>query len=93
MSYLHTQLTPEDASGSGAVLGALEVLEKAIAEMTADVQLHKQVAGRLEVLKAKWEAARDAGRGEAASEENEFDIESASDDEVFALLDDELGLS
>ncbi|MEU2511939.1 SDR family NAD(P)-dependent oxidoreductase [Streptomyces syringium] len=89
VGYLHTRLAAEGDAGPGSILGALDTLEKAIAELDVDAQVHQQVSGRLEVLRAKW----DALRGEARAEEEEFDIDSASDDEVFALLDDELGLS
>ncbi|SPE61771.1 Beta-ketoacyl-acyl-carrier-protein synthase I [Streptomyces netropsis] len=89
VGHLHTRLAAEGDAGPGTVLGALDTLEKAIAELDVDAQVHQQVSGRLEVLRAKWEALR----GEARAEEEEFDIDSASDDEVFALLDDELGLS
>ncbi|MFV8131572.1 phosphopantetheine-binding protein [Streptomyces syringium] len=89
VGHLHTRLVAEGDAGPGSILGALDTLEKAIAELDVDAQVHQQVSGRLEVLRAKWEALR----GEARAEEEEFDIDSASDDEVFALLDDELGLS
>ncbi|MEV5139716.1 type I polyketide synthase, partial [Streptomyces syringium] len=88
VGYLHTRLAAEGDAGP-SILGALDTLEKAIAELDVDAQVHQQVSGRLEVLRAKW----DALRGEARAEEEEFDIDSATDDEVFALLDDELGLS
>ncbi|MEV8392651.1 SDR family NAD(P)-dependent oxidoreductase [Streptomyces sp. NPDC056650] len=89
VDQLHSQLVTEEVSGAGSVLAVLDQLEKAITEMTVDAQEFKHVAGRIEVLRTKWAALRQ----ESANGSGEFDLESASDDDVFALLDDELGLS
>ncbi|MER8069432.1 type I polyketide synthase [Streptomyces sp. NPDC094034] len=89
VDQLHSQLVTEEVGGAGSVLAVLDQLEKAITEMTVDAQEFKHVAGRIEVLRAKWAALRQ----ESANGSGEFDLESASDDDVFALLDDELGLS
>ncbi|MGW6802523.1 SDR family NAD(P)-dependent oxidoreductase, partial [Streptomyces sp. NPDC055039] len=89
VDQLHSQLVTEEAGGAGSVLAVLDQLEKAITEMTVDAQEFKHVAGRIEVLRTKWAALRQ----ESANGSGEFDLESASDDDVFALLDDELGLS
>jgi len=51
--------------------------------------LHEKVAGRLEVLRARWNARRVGQDGP----QPEVDLDSASDDEVFDLLDNQLGLS
>lgn len=79
----------EEATGIGSVLAVLDHLQKAMTEMTVDAQEYKHVAGRIEVLRTKWAAQ---GK-ESANGNGEFDLEGASDDDVFALLDDELGLS
>ncbi|MFJ4923936.1 SDR family NAD(P)-dependent oxidoreductase [Streptomyces sp. NPDC088725] len=89
VGHLRTQLVPEEATGAGSVLAVLEGLEKAISDMTVDAQEFKHVAGRIEVLRTKWAALR----GDAEKEDSEFDFEGASDDDVFKMLDDELGLS
>jgi polyene macrolide polyketide synthase len=87
VEHLHAQLSPEDTTGSASILDTLDRLEKALAEATVDAQAHKQVAGRLDVLRTKW-ASRN---GDSTAGDQGFDFESASDEEVFALLDDELG--
>ncbi|MYZ36282.1 MULTISPECIES: type I polyketide synthase, partial [unclassified Streptomyces] len=89
VEHLHSQLVTEEVTGAGSVLAVLDQLEKKIAELTVDAQEFKQVAGRIEVLRTKWAALR----RESAGGTGEFDLDTASDDDVFALLDDELGLS
>ncbi|MFE4368286.1 SDR family NAD(P)-dependent oxidoreductase, partial [Streptomyces sp. NPDC056835] len=89
VDHLHSQLVTEEVTGAGSVLAVLDQLEKAITEMTVDAQEFKHVAGRIEVLRSKWAALRQ----ESANGSGEFNLEAASDDDVFALLDDELGLS
>ncbi|MFD2474730.1 SDR family NAD(P)-dependent oxidoreductase [Amycolatopsis silviterrae] len=78
------------APGPASLLGELAKLETAFASATVDEQLFKQIEGRLEVLRAKWSARRTS---KPAADDAAFDFESASDDDVFRLLDDELGLS
>ena len=66
------------------MLADLDAFEKALAEASVDDALHRQIAGRLEVLRTRWASTK--------STKEETDFESASDDEMFALLDEELGL-
>jgi polyene macrolide polyketide synthase len=68
--------------GLPSVLADLDAFEKALAAAEVDEALHQQIAGRLDVLRAKW----------ARNTSAEKDFESASDDEMFAMLDEELGL-
>jgi polyene macrolide polyketide synthase len=75
--------------GPASILEELDKLESTFAAADVDEQLFKQIEGRLEVLRTKW-AAR---RADAPSPDAEFDFDSASDDDVFRLLDDQLGLS
>ncbi|MEU8383175.1 SDR family NAD(P)-dependent oxidoreductase [Streptosporangium sp. NPDC048865] len=74
-------------TGSATLLTELAKLEKAFTEMTVDPDEHRQVAARLDTLRAKWaELLDDPG-------DTDFDIASATDSEMFELLDNELGLS
>ncbi|MEV8475856.1 KR domain-containing protein, partial [Streptomyces sp. NPDC051173] len=97
VDHLLTRVAPEPESGPEAILSELDKLERAFGGLDVTDEAHGQIAGRLEVLMAKWGALREAagtGAGrEGASDEEEFDFDSASDDEVFDLLDNELGLS
>ncbi|WP_020659292.1 type I polyketide synthase [Amycolatopsis benzoatilytica] len=78
------------SDGPASLLAELDKLETSFAHATVDEQLAKQIEGRLEILRAKWSARRSAAPDE---ETPEFDFDTATDDDVFRLLDDELGLS
>ncbi len=96
VDHLQARIAPEPSFGPEALLGELERLEKGFGELVITEEVHEQIAGRLEVLRAKWQALRDtapaAGRDGSPADED-FDFESASDEEVFDLLDNELGLN
>ncbi|MGW2635075.1 KR domain-containing protein, partial [Streptomyces chattanoogensis] len=96
VDHLHARIAPEPAFGPEALLGELDKMEKAFGGLDITEEIHEQIAGRLEVLRVKWNALRDtaaaAGHDGSPSDED-FDFESASDEEVFDLLDNELGLS
>ena len=88
VGHLLDQVAPPAVSGGEVLLAELAKLERSIGELEVGEDLYEQIAGRLEVLRTKWGALR-AGTESGA----EFDFESASDEEVFDLLDNELGLS
>ncbi|QRX89543.1 type I polyketide synthase [Streptomyces noursei] len=96
VDHLHARIAPEPASGPEELLGELERLEKTFGGLDVTEEVHEQIAGRLEVLRAKWDALREtpaaAGQDDSRSDQD-FDFESASDEEVFDLLDNEIGLS
>ncbi|MFF1902933.1 SDR family NAD(P)-dependent oxidoreductase, partial [Kitasatospora sp. NPDC058218] len=82
------ELAPDAEAGPGALLADLEKLERAFAGLEVGEEFHEQVAGRLEVIRARWAALRGDGAPGTA-----FDFDTASDEDVFDLLDKELGLS
>ncbi|MFF5173647.1 SDR family NAD(P)-dependent oxidoreductase [Micromonospora sp. NPDC000089] len=86
-AYLRSRLAPDGAQAAPAVLTELERLERALAETTVEAELHTQVAARLEVLVAKWRTMRGA-----SASDDDLDLDRASDDEIFSLIDTELGL-
>ncbi|MGA5822918.1 SDR family NAD(P)-dependent oxidoreductase, partial [Kitasatospora sp. NPDC094028] len=89
-------LQPEPTEGPAALLAELDRLEQTFGTTEvdgSDEALFDQVAARLEVLRSKWLAARSAAAADGASGSGAFDFESASDDEMFDLLDNELGLA
>ncbi|SED61580.1 type I polyketide synthase [Streptomyces sp. PAN_FS17] len=96
--HLYTLLAPQsERTGADGLLAALERVEQMIAalpEQTADGAAHRQIAGRLDVLRTRWSALA-APHAEADVNEQEkaaeFDMDKLSDDEMFAFLDDELG--
>ena len=87
VAHLHGLLAPAPVSGGDAILAELERIERAFAELTVDEDQFEQIAGRLEVLRTRW-----GGRRGATARE-ELDLDSASDEDVFDLLDNELGLA
>jgi polyene macrolide polyketide synthase len=90
--HLRGRLVTEEATGAGSVLAVLDNLEAILAGLSLDDEgEHQLVAGRLEVLKAKWAELRHTGASAGGGED--LDIEGATDDDMFALLDDELGLN
>ncbi|MPY63720.1 SDR family NAD(P)-dependent oxidoreductase, partial [Streptomyces spongiae] len=99
--HLYTLLAPEgERTGADGLLAALERVERLIAALpqtAADGAGHRQIAGRLDVLRSRWSAlATSAGTApeQAANdpeEAEELDVDNLSDDEMFAFLDDELG--
>jgi acyl transferase domain-containing protein/acyl carrier protein len=80
-------LGPGEADGAAAVLNELDRLQTALADLPVDDKLHRQVAGRLDVLKSRW-----SGRlsGETGEESEEFNYDTASDDDMFTVLDQQL---
>ncbi|WP_406692005.1 SDR family NAD(P)-dependent oxidoreductase [Saccharopolyspora sp. ID03-671] len=82
--HLLAELAPDEGT---SLLAELERLESALGNADIDDELHKQVAGRLDVLKSRW----DSRRADAQEESADIDLDNASDDEMFALLDNELG--
>ncbi|MEU1260174.1 type I polyketide synthase, partial [Streptomyces chartreusis] len=95
---LYTLLAPQaERTGADGLLAVLERVEQMIAALpgpTADGAAHRQIAGRLDVLRTRWSALA-APHAEADVNEQEkaaeFDMDRLSDDEMFAFLDDELG--
>nr|ADX66472.1 ScnS1 [Streptomyces chattanoogensis] len=96
VDHLHARIAPEPTFGPEALLGELEKMEKVFGGFDITEEIHEQIAGRLEVLRAKWNALRDtaaAAGHDGSPSDGDFDFESASDEDVFDLLDNELGLS
>ncbi|MEU6075152.1 phosphopantetheine-binding protein, partial [Micromonospora sp. NPDC047074] len=86
---LREQLLPDVGPAVPVVLTELENLERSLGEAVIDPELHTQIAARLEVLVAKWRTMPGAS---AADPDLDLDLDQASDDEIFSLIDTELGL-
>ncbi|MET8698088.1 type I polyketide synthase [Kitasatospora sp. NPDC004723] len=71
-----------------SVLAEIDRLEAALAASPSDRGLRSTVTMRLEVLLAKWNGAQDGQRG---ADHDTSSVEAATDDELFELLDNELG--
>ncbi|MFF7125260.1 SDR family NAD(P)-dependent oxidoreductase, partial [Streptomyces sp. NPDC008240] len=94
--YAQLDLAPSAGETAGAALLAeLAGLERAFGRAEVSEEVFEQIAGRLDVLREKWSSLRATSRGgggEAGSGEDAFDFDGASDEEVFDLLDKQLGL-
>ncbi|MFF8732602.1 SDR family NAD(P)-dependent oxidoreductase [Streptomyces sp. NPDC015171] len=94
--YARLDLAPGAGEAGGTTLLAeLADLERAFGGAEISEELFEQVAGRLDVLREKWSALRAGQRGgtaEPGAGDGAFDFDAASDDEVFDLLDKQLGL-
>ncbi|MFG3134469.1 type I polyketide synthase, partial [Streptomyces tendae] len=92
--HLMAEIAPS-SDPAEPVLAELNRLDAALAALTAvdaaDDEGHTRITGRLEALLRKWRAAH-GGAGAGTAEES-HDFRSASDEELFAALDDELGTS
>ncbi|MEU6672280.1 SDR family NAD(P)-dependent oxidoreductase [Streptomyces sp. NPDC046727] len=87
--YLHDRLAPGDEAtpATHPLLAELSKLEALLADTAADDATRTQVATRLQGLLTTWSTANAA---EQDAEEG-LDFDSASDDELFELIDTEFG--
>ncbi|MEU7039186.1 type I polyketide synthase [Streptomyces sp. NPDC046237] len=85
--HLRTQLAPEPGRAVDGLLAELARLEAGLAQVEADDEDRARVAARLRALAGRWSGGQDA------RDEEEKDLDAASADEVFALLDNEFETS
>ncbi|MEU6162511.1 type I polyketide synthase [Streptomyces sp. NPDC047130] len=85
--HLRTQLAPEPGRAVDGLLAELARLEAGLDRIEADEEDRARVTARLRALAGRWAAGQD-GR-----DEPEKDLDAASADEVFALLDNEFETS
>ncbi|GGX61850.1 type I polyketide synthase [Streptomyces hiroshimensis] len=88
-AYLYAELAPEGAQAARAGLAELDGLEAAFAAIVADDQSRTAVSRRLRTLLSKLNEA-EAGAAEEGPGAAES-IASASADEIFAFIDNQLG--
>ncbi|MDQ0841389.1 acyl transferase domain-containing protein/short-subunit dehydrogenase/acyl carrier protein [Streptomyces sp. V1I6] len=88
--HLRSALPLDDDGPS--VFGELDRLEAALTVADADSVTRSRITMRLQALMTKWNDAQDAS-GAADEDVDDDDLETATDDELFELLDDELGAS
>ncbi|GAB3441267.1 hypothetical protein GCM10027436_25600 [Actinophytocola sediminis] len=82
--YLLSELTAAGTAAVGSVLGEVDRLAGALSDWTPDDGDHATIALRLEALLRMW-------RDRAAPEERGDDVAGVSDEELFDILDSELG--
>jgi len=82
--YLRAELVPEDDGGAGFLFGELEKLQSILAEtVPTDEAIRAEVDTRLQKLLAVWAESDGGPEPRAGTEE----IEDATDDELFSLMD------
>ncbi|MEU6729740.1 SDR family NAD(P)-dependent oxidoreductase [Nonomuraea wenchangensis] len=95
VTFLLEELDPEHADPARAVLDELERLEATMAEPLAEAPAAQAdveaVAARLEALARRWREAHRRTDGDAAPRDRVRDLAAATDEELFAMLDSELG--
>jgi acyl carrier protein len=86
--YIGAAIDPADLDHLQPVLGELDRLEAALAALSLSAPEHARITARFEALLRTWQDARGP-----AADGIERDYGSASDDELFEVLDAELGIS
>ncbi|MDC7340021.1 phosphopantetheine-binding protein [Streptomyces lydicus] len=87
---LRTELVPDGPENEPAVLADLERLEAALSDVASDDSVRDKVAARLQALLWRWEDSRSAGSEQQSTEEKQ-EFDPSSDEEMFALIDEEFG--
>ncbi|MFG2905894.1 type I polyketide synthase [Kitasatospora sp. NPDC048286] len=96
---LADHLVAELVDGAGTVamplpvLSELDKLETLLLTTTTDGVERTKITLRLQSLLSKWSDAHSATDGSAADRDADRELESATGDDIFDLLDKELGLS
>ncbi|WP_447042262.1 type I polyketide synthase [Streptomyces sp. DSM 118878] len=89
VDHLREELLPDGGTGEPLVFAELDRLEPLLSHVMDDGEARTKVAGRLkELLEKLAEASDDSGSAEVVER-----IGSSSNDELFAFIDNELGLS
>ncbi|QUQ65445.1 type I polyketide synthase [Kutzneria sp. CA-103260] len=86
--HLLAELNPPAADPTGSVLAEIDRLESALAEVTGAGDAPDRITTRLQTLLRRWSDTHAVADQDAGA-----DLTAASDDEIFAALDNELGMS
>ncbi|WP_413114668.1 type I polyketide synthase [Streptomyces sp. CY1] len=87
--YLLAELGQE-VDTSEVLMAELDTVAATLAEVTPDATTHATVLARLQLLVEQWETAEGAT---TADEDEEFDVDTATDEAMFELIDREFGTS
>ncbi|WP_254393854.1 type I polyketide synthase, partial [Streptomyces buecherae] len=96
--FLREEVAPADEPATEHVFGELDQLESTLSALASDSKTHAQVMARLQGMVAKWSTG---GTGQVAGAvtvadddlDDSSEIESATADDIFKLIDDEFGMS
>jgi hypothetical protein len=84
-THLRTELTPDAEEISVGILAELDQLESSLSNIALEFDMHEDVTRRLRGMLSKWIRAQGA-----AEPENAIEFQSATPDEVFDFIDNEL---
>ncbi|MCA6091176.1 type I polyketide synthase [Streptomyces sp. SCA3-4] len=84
---------PGGTGGTGSVFDEIDRLAAALDAAAADNTTRTKINMRLQALLTRWNGNEPADPGDTGGAEDEDDLSSASDEELYELLDDELGTS
>ncbi|WP_439654158.1 type I polyketide synthase [Streptacidiphilus melanogenes] len=87
---LRADLLPDAGAGGTASLAEIDRLEAALAAVSEDEDTRADVAARLQALLTRWSGAPREREAEAQVTEK---LQAASADELFAFIDNELGMA
>ncbi|MER5642624.1 type I polyketide synthase [Kitasatospora sp. NPDC002227] len=90
VEYLRVELKLDDTAAPAPALRELDALEAALAAIAPGIGTGAAVTARLETLLSKWRAVQDTNSGPEAEVR---EIDTATDDDLFDLIDEEFGLS
>jgi malonyl CoA-acyl carrier protein transacylase/acyl carrier protein/methylmalonyl-CoA mutase cobalamin-binding subunit len=85
--YLRDELAVDEASPADAVLAGLAGLEAAIESAAPDEEARERITVRLRELLRAAETAGGPGTGQGGADPSHEDLETASDEELFALFE------
>ncbi|MFD6180796.1 type I polyketide synthase [Streptomyces goshikiensis] len=88
-AYLRAGIVPDAAAGGAPLLEELDKLESVLERGTADNVVRARVTMRLQSLLAKWSDIEDPAEEDPADEAEQ--VQDASDEELFALINNGLG--
>ncbi|MFJ6661176.1 SDR family NAD(P)-dependent oxidoreductase [Streptomyces sp. NPDC091377] len=87
--HLWEKLRPDDGTGQPPIIADLARLEAALTRAADFGDLRDEITARLEEILWTWRDGTDGGR--PATQEDDDDLAAVTDDEMFALIDEELG--
>ncbi|MFI0743441.1 KR domain-containing protein, partial [Streptomyces sp. NPDC021100] len=90
--WLLAEMLPDAPSAERSLFEALDSVERALSSVASDNTTRAKVVVRLQSLLAKWSDPGSASRGGTADEAVDV-LESGTDEEIFALINEELGRS
>jgi acyl carrier protein len=86
--HVRTALSPEEGTGAPSIIAEIDRLRSTLSSATADLEMRDDVTKLLRGLLSNWIEMHRADRPDNSG----IQFQSATPDEVFSFLDQELGL-